>query len=82
MIPYFIFKRVLHALYTSIGISVVILLAFGYVKAIITGMGRYKACYSAVQTLVVGALAAGTAYAIVRGVNDGLGGTTVIDSPS
>lgn len=74
MIPYFAFTEVNHALFTSIGISVVILLLFGYVKAIVTGTRRKEACLSAVQTLIVGALAAGTAYGIVRGVNERLSG--------
>lgn len=74
MIPYFIFKEVTHALYTSIGISVVILLIFGYVKAIVTGTRNGAAVASAIQTLIVGALAASTAYGIVRGVNKRLGG--------
>lgn len=80
MIPYFIFNEVFDALYTSIGISVVILLVFGYVKAIVTGTRRREACVSAIQTLVVGALAAGTAYGIVRGVNVRLGGAAITDS--
>lgn len=80
MIPYFAIHDVLHALYTSIGISVVILLTFGYIKAIVTGTRRTEACMSAVQTLIVGAIAAGTAYGIVRGVNQRLGGVQV-DTP-
>lgn len=75
MIPYFAINDVSHALFISIGISVVILLIFGYVKAIVTGTLKREACLSALQTLVVGALAAGTAYGIVRGVNERLGGT-------
>lgn len=74
MIPYFAYKNVWHALYTSIGVSVVILLIFGYVKAIVTGTRHRAALLSALQTLIVGALAAGTAYGIVRGVNERLGG--------
>lgn len=83
MIPYFAYHDVLHALYTSIGISVVILLLFGYVKAIVTGTRRKEACMSALQTLIVGAIAAGTAYGIVRGVNERLGGVqTGVPAPS
>ena len=80
MIPYFAFPDVIHALYTSIGISVVILLIFGYIKAIVTGTKKGEACLSAVQTLIVGAIAAGAAYGIVRGVNQRLGGVDV-DTP-
>lgn len=70
MIPYFAFKNVNHALFTSIGITVVILVAFGYFKAIFTGTTKRDACWSALQTLVVGVVAAGVSYGIVRGVNN------------
>lgn len=73
MIPYFAVTDVNTALFISIGITVVILLAFGYTKAIITGTGQKSAVYSAAQTLLVGALAAGASYGIVRGVNASLG---------
>lgn len=73
MIPYFAFKNnVNHALFTSIGITGVVLLVFGYVKAIYTGTTRRDAVWSALQTLTVGALAAAVSYGIVRGVNEGL----------
>lgn len=75
MIPYFAFRdSVNDALFTSVGITILILLVFGYVKAIITGSGRMAAIASALQTLVVGAVAAGTSYGIVRGVNSSLEG--------
>jgi len=74
MIPYFIYHRVSYALYTSIGITFVVLLVFGYVKAIAIGQRKRDACFSAVQMLIVGALAAGASYGIVRGVNAKLGG--------
>ncbi|KAF4416010.1 CCC1 [Fusarium acutatum] len=69
MIPYFCFKNVYHALFASIGISVVILLTFGYVKAHITGLDTKESAFSAVQTLIVGAFAAATSYGIVRGLD-------------
>ncbi|TKA79561.1 hypothetical protein B0A55_02736 [Friedmanniomyces simplex] len=69
MIPYFAFKNVTHALFTSIGITALILVVFGYVKALVTGCRHVDAAWSAVQTLVVGAVAASASYAIVRGVN-------------
>jgi len=68
MIPYFAIKNVTHALFVSIGVTIVILLAFGYIKAIITGMGRRSAVASAFQTLAVGIAAAGASYGIVRGI--------------
>ncbi|KAF2265864.1 DUF125-domain-containing protein [Lojkania enalia] len=68
MIPYFALVDVTHALFVSIGITVVILLAFGYVKAIITGTGHKGAFVSSLQTLAVGVVAAGASYGIVRGI--------------
>lgn len=69
MIPYFAYKDVNHALFTSIGITVLILLVFGYVKATVTGCNRRDAVSSSFQTLLVGILAAATSYGIVRGFN-------------
>ncbi|KAK3116951.1 Protein ccc1 [Teratosphaeriaceae sp. CCFEE 6253] len=69
MIPYFAFTNVNHALFTSIGITVLVLVVFGYVKALVTGCRQADAAWSAVQTLIVGAVAAGASYGIVRGVN-------------
>lgn len=69
MIPYFAMRNVNHALFVSIGITVFILLVFGYSKARFTGTSQLDAFISALQTLMVGVLAAGTSYGIVRGVN-------------
>ena len=69
MLPYFIFSAIHTALFTSIAITVVVLLIFGYVKARATGCPLSACVYSAVQTLLVGALAAATSYGIVRGVD-------------
>jgi VIT1/CCC1 family predicted Fe2+/Mn2+ transporter len=66
MIPYFVMEVAREALYVSIGITVVILLAFGYVKSYVTIKNKKAGLWGAVQTLIVGALAAGTSYAIVR----------------
>ena len=74
MIPYFAVKNVNTALFISIVITIIILLVFGYTKSIISGTGQKSAVISAIQTLVVGALAAGASYGIVRGVNASLGG--------
>lgn len=74
MIPYFAFKDVTRALYVSIGITVVVLLIFGYAKAAIAGTSR-RACFeSALQTLAIGVTAAGTSYGIVYGINKHLSG--------
>ncbi|KAF2460128.1 VIT family-domain-containing protein [Lineolata rhizophorae] len=68
MLPYF-FVALPTALFVSIAITVVILIVFGYVKAAVSGTDRAGCLFSAVQTLLVGAAAAGTSYAIVRGVD-------------
>lgn len=73
MIPYFAFKNVNHALFTSIGITAVVLVVFGYVKALVTGTSHRDAAWGALQTLTVGALAAAVSYGIVRGVNEHIG---------
>jgi VIT1/CCC1 family predicted Fe2+/Mn2+ transporter len=70
MIPYFIFsKNVNEALFVSIGITAVVLLAFGFTKARLSGTGLKECCIGAVQTLLLGGSAAGAAYGIVYGVN-------------
>ncbi|OCK86090.1 DUF125-domain-containing protein [Lepidopterella palustris CBS 459.81] len=69
MIPYFALHNVNDALFASIGITVVILLTFGYIKAIVTGTTKTSAVWSAIQTLCVGVVAAGSSYGIVRGIN-------------
>ncbi|QDS74757.1 hypothetical protein FKW77_001338 [Venturia effusa] len=74
MIPYFIYSEITDALYTSIAITFFVLLGFGYAKAIAIGQKKKEACFSAVQMLFVGTLAAGASYAIVWGVNAKLGG--------
>lgn len=75
MIPYFAVNSVDRALFISIGVTCVVLLLFGYCKAVVTGTTRRTAVYGAFETLGIGALAAAVSYGIVRGVNKGLGGT-------
>lgn len=74
MIPYFAFPNVDHALFTSIGITVLILLLFGYAKAHITGCNPRDCVMSALHTLLVGVVAAGVSYGIVKGINSAQGG--------
>ena len=70
MIPYFIFvKDVNTALFTSIGVTAIVLLAFGYTKAKLSGTGWKDALWGAVQTLLLGSIAAGVAYGIVKAVD-------------
>lgn len=69
MIPYFAMEDVTHALFVSIGITVVILLVFGYIKNFVTVGTKKAGMYGAVQTLVIGVLAAATSYGIVRALD-------------
>ena len=69
MIPYFLIPTVVHALFASIGITAVILLVFGYVKDWTTIRTIKAGIRGAWQTLLVGALAAGAAYGIVRAID-------------
>lgn len=69
MIPYFAMANVTHALFVSIGITVVILLIFGFVKDFITIGTRRAGLYGAGQTLFIGVLAAATSYGIVRALD-------------
>lgn len=69
MLPYFFLREATKALFASIAVTVVILLAFGYVKTVVTVGSRKAGCWGAVQTLVIGLLAAGTSYGIVRAID-------------
>lgn len=70
MIPYFaIRKDVTNALFVSIGVTVVILLVFRYLKTYFTVSSTKRAIYGALQTMLVGVVAAGASYGIVRCVN-------------
>jgi vacuolar iron transporter family protein len=70
MIPYFVMKKAQEALFVSIAITVVILLGFGFVKSYVTVHNKKAGLWGALQTLLVGALAAGTSYGIVRLIDD------------
>jgi predicted membrane protein (TIGR00267 family) len=79
LLPYFLATADLkQALYISIGVAVVVLLFFGYVKAMVIGTKHKDAFISAFQTLVVGLGTAAMSYGIVRGFTqwfgDGVGG--------
>ena len=74
MIPYFIFSNnVLFGLYTSIGVTGIVLIAFGYIKSKLAGTNLKDAIFGAIQTLVLGSAAAGVAYAVVQAVNSDKG---------
>lgn len=66
MLPYFFLASAQRALFVSVAITVVILLGFGFLKNWVAIRTRKAGVWGAVQTLVVGTLAAGTSYAIVR----------------
>jgi vacuolar iron transporter family protein len=73
LIPYFCIgdEQVYLGLYISIGVMVVALFCFGYVKeGAVIGFGGGKnvrmCCFSGVQMVVVGSLAAGAAMGLVR----------------
>jgi vacuolar iron transporter family protein len=59
------------ALFVSIGITAFVLLVFGAVKGYLAGskVTILSLVMAASQTLAVGALAAGAAYGIVRGMD-------------
>ncbi|KAK3388439.1 VIT family-domain-containing protein [Sordaria brevicollis] len=69
MLPYFFMERAGEALWVSVVITAVILLVFGFVKNWVTIRTRRAGVWGAVQTLVIGALAAGTSWVIVRGLD-------------
>lgn len=69
MVPYFIMDNVTHALFISIAVTVVILLFFGFVKNYVTIKTTRAGFYGAIQTLLIGVLAAGTSYGIVRALD-------------
>ncbi|PHH63065.1 hypothetical protein CDD81_6310 [Ophiocordyceps australis] len=66
MLPYFILSTVRDALLVSVVITVAILLAFGYAKNYIAIRSHGAGFEGALQTLIIGVLAAGTSYAIVK----------------
>ena len=69
MVPYFAIEPVVHALFVSIGITVVILLVFGYIKDWSTVRTTKAGIRGAWQTLLVGVLATGASYGIVKAID-------------
>ncbi|MBC8134486.1 MAG: VIT1/CCC1 transporter family protein [Fibrella sp.] len=61
--PYFFQRRVTAALAVSVGMTLVALFVFGYVKSRFTGAPPLRGAF---QTLAVGGLAAGAAFGIAR----------------
>lgn len=80
LMPYFCVGRnqVWEGLYISIGVMVIALFIFGYVKTCVVvgwhgGRNIRGGCYGGVQMVVVGSAAAGAAMGLVRLFNDGGG---------
>jgi len=65
LLPYMLLGELMVALQVSIAVTLIALAIFGYVKARFTGAAPLR---SALQTLVVGALAATAAFLIARAV--------------
>jgi len=61
--PYILLPSLSTALWVSVGLTLTALLVFGYVKAHFTGLNPLR---GAVQTVLIGGLAAATAFAIAR----------------
>jgi vacuolar iron transporter family protein len=65
MIPYFAMQNVIHVLFVFIGITVVILLGFGFIKNWVIVCTKRPGLYGFLQTLFVGVLVTSTSYGIV-----------------
>jgi VIT1/CCC1 family predicted Fe2+/Mn2+ transporter len=61
--PYIILNSILTALWFSVGVTLAALFIFGYVKARFTGINPTR---GAIQTILVGGLAAAAAFSIAR----------------
>jgi VIT1/CCC1 family predicted Fe2+/Mn2+ transporter len=66
LVPYMLDRNVPRALTLSATVTLVALLVFGYVKGRFTGAGPLR---SALQTALIGGLAAGAAFALARAIS-------------
>ncbi len=66
LLPYMLAPSASEALLISVGITLFALLVFGAVKGRLTGAGTVR---SGMQTMLIGGLAAGVAYALARALN-------------
>ena len=64
--PYFFLATATQALRVSIGVTLSTLFIFGFIKARFTGASPFR---SAIQTLVIGGVAAAAAYALAKAVS-------------
>jgi VIT1/CCC1 family predicted Fe2+/Mn2+ transporter len=63
--PYMVLPGILAALWVSVAATLAALVGFGYVKGCFTGVRPWR---SAMQTAVIGGLAAAAAFAIARAI--------------
>ncbi len=63
--PYIVLNEAHQALFWSVGLTLVALFAFGYIKGTFTGTNPLK---GALQTTLIGGLAAGAAFGIARAI--------------
>ena len=66
LLPYILIKEAPRALFFSVGVTLVALFVFGGVKGRMTGTGMWK---SALQTTLIGGLAAGAAFGLAKLLN-------------
>jgi vacuolar iron transporter family protein len=66
LLPYIVLKQALTALVVSSAVTLVALGVFGYVKGLFTGLPPAR---SAIQTVLIGGLAAGAAFLIARAIS-------------
>jgi len=64
--PYFFVDKAASALLVSVGLTLLALMVFGYVKARLTGALRLR---GALQTVAIGGIAAAAAFAIAKAVS-------------
>jgi VIT1/CCC1 family predicted Fe2+/Mn2+ transporter len=74
LIPYFCVDKVYTGLYISIGVMIIALFVFGYVKTCIVigwqgNRNIQKGCLGGIQMILVGSVAAGAAMGLVRAFN-------------
>ncbi len=67
LLPYILFDEVQTALLWSVVITVIALFIFGYIKGTFTGTTPLK---SAIQTCLIGSVAAGTAFLVARMISE------------
>ncbi len=67
LLPYVLLDEAHTALLWSVGVTVIALFVFGYVKGTFTGTSPFK---SAIQTCLIGSAAAGAAFLIARLISE------------